>query len=989
MVRHTHGPCRRRLTPHRVLELFSGIGGHRFAFAYAGISAVFRPVDINTAANTVYAHNFPTGPTARQRKRAAHKNRQRNLEAKAQVGSEENKVVATCSIRRGKRKPLNSSANNTHSIRPLSIDIATAPLSLFYCGTESTPRRYDIWCLSPPCQPYTRKSLFARDSNDNRASALHRCLWALARLPPALLPSCLVLENVYNFETSSSCRQVLQVLKKRNYTYKLFLLSPRALGFPNERLRVFLVAILRNRRGGAFSMALGGGLSTRRMPPKRVARCKLSRRKTRPTNTVNTKTEHFDPEPSSISTASPVLSRDITTPTTRRSRFFQKMNRRISQRYPPPSDLFQANASWAPPTCSSYSGCFIMPALSPSVSHSLACSSPSSSSSASSSSASSSASLSACSSLPSSASSNLPWMPCLSSSSTALVPRNGTGRSNNNILFTDLKLEGLFFQPPIRSFLDASHDSFQMPSLSSSSPSFNSFPPSTVSVPPSTSSSLPPSSSFDFPMSAFSNSSSVFSPPSTGGGAVYPLVDSSSLPPTLHFTTGLAVPDKVLARPSSICFDVVTAGLDIACCQAATGKLKSTFWSTGNLETTGAFEEAAFDAEDETHLEKEKEKGGEKLHKGEKNGKNKKGEKEDKEDKGVNEDHSSISMCFTKSYGRYIDGTGSVWMPCVYGGMPPNDVARIVVGEGKYKHSEMVGDNAAINGHSLSACFSSKSGPSLLSLGYQGRLRYFHPDEIARLMGFKMIQNGIDCVGGARERSQRKRGTQGMRFEDKLSWAEQAKNGIERRADFSNARLDGKTNQCLESKIAHSVCTNSLWDLSHSNHVCLPRPGLHYCNPHSSRFCYNDIVAARTNRNAEETKSAYTSSNGQEQRGLPTTQTRSRPAFGDSNEAMHTCAAASSSARQSESGAAASHSSCRRSWRCLCVPFSFPGDLSLRSRWAMLGNSLNPQALGWLLRHCGVHTVKRQRRRTRRVAFECKPRPRVYDRNTDTEIFPL
>ena len=71
------------------------------------------------------------------------------------------------------------------------------------------------------------------------------------------------------------------------------------------------------------------------------------------------------------------------------------------------------------------------------------------------------------------------------------------------------------------------------------------------------------------------------------------------------------------------------------------------------------------------------------------------------------------SLCFTKAYGRYIDGTGSVYVL-------PSKLLE-----------------------------SSKDPGSYAMQDFYGSLRYFSPSEAARLLGFKLSASpGIDQTGG-------------------------------------------------------------------------------------------------------------------------------------------------------------------------------------------------------------------------------------------------
>lgn len=157
----------------RVLELYCGIGG--CAAALSGAAQVVAAVDVSRVALGVYAHNF------------AH--------------------------------PL----------------VAAAVESL----TAADLRRFraDLWWLSPPCQPFTRRGL-GRDLDDPRARGLVALLDHLARERPPYL----ALENVPGFETSRARARLLDVLERGGYTVAEQLLCPSELGMPNRRRRYYLVA---------------------------------------------------------------------------------------------------------------------------------------------------------------------------------------------------------------------------------------------------------------------------------------------------------------------------------------------------------------------------------------------------------------------------------------------------------------------------------------------------------------------------------------------------------------------------------------------------------------------------------------------------------------------------------------------------------------------------------------------------------------------------
>ncbi|XP_025895187.1 tRNA (cytosine(38)-C(5))-methyltransferase isoform X1 [Nothoprocta perdicaria] len=169
------------MAPLRVLELYSGIGGMHQALKDSCVSAeVVAAVDVNTLANEVYKHNFPSTP----------------LWAK--------------------------------TIEGITLK-------------EFDRLSFDMILMSPPCQPFTRIGLQG-DVSDPRTKSFLYILDILPRLQK--LPKYILLENVKGFESSSARHELLQTLQTCGFKYQEFLLSPTCLGIPNSRLRYFLIAKL-------------------------------------------------------------------------------------------------------------------------------------------------------------------------------------------------------------------------------------------------------------------------------------------------------------------------------------------------------------------------------------------------------------------------------------------------------------------------------------------------------------------------------------------------------------------------------------------------------------------------------------------------------------------------------------------------------------------------------------------------------------------------
>ncbi|XP_062336191.1 tRNA (cytosine(38)-C(5))-methyltransferase isoform X1 [Osmerus eperlanus] len=163
----------------RVLELYSGIGGMHYALKESGVAAeVVAAVDVNTTANEIYKHNFPSTPL------------------------------------------------RSKTIEGMTLD-------------DFDKFAFDMILMSPPCQPFTRIGLQG-DISDPRTKSFLYILDLLPRL--SKLPRFILLENVKGFETSSARDSLVSTLKDCGYTYQELMVSPTSLGIPNSRLRYFLIA---------------------------------------------------------------------------------------------------------------------------------------------------------------------------------------------------------------------------------------------------------------------------------------------------------------------------------------------------------------------------------------------------------------------------------------------------------------------------------------------------------------------------------------------------------------------------------------------------------------------------------------------------------------------------------------------------------------------------------------------------------------------------
>lgn len=174
----------------KVLELFCGIGG--LAAALDGRGRIVAAVDVNRAALAVYGENF------------------------------------------------------RHPIRPATIESLPA----------SELRRWDadLWWLSPPCQPFTRRGL-GRDAEDPRARPFLALLERLAELRPRYV----AIENVPGFQGSKVHALLRRTLNLAGYgAVDERLLCPSELGVPNRRQRYYLVASRERLRSPSRPAAAAG-----------------------------------------------------------------------------------------------------------------------------------------------------------------------------------------------------------------------------------------------------------------------------------------------------------------------------------------------------------------------------------------------------------------------------------------------------------------------------------------------------------------------------------------------------------------------------------------------------------------------------------------------------------------------------------------------------------------------------------------------------------
>ncbi|EPZ34169.1 S-adenosyl-L-methionine-dependent methyltransferase [Rozella allomycis CSF55] len=169
----------------RVLELFAGVGGMKIAYQMAfsdDKESTFEPIEILPAAITVY---------------------------------------------------------NTHSI---SKHRAKNIIGLKIHDVDN----FDMWTMSPPCQPYTKqKSSKELDLDDKRSDCFMHLLTLLRGVSKR--PTYIIVENVAPFyvRNGQGRMELLKVLKDLNYNISEYIINPKdSLNIPNSRNRYYLLARL-------------------------------------------------------------------------------------------------------------------------------------------------------------------------------------------------------------------------------------------------------------------------------------------------------------------------------------------------------------------------------------------------------------------------------------------------------------------------------------------------------------------------------------------------------------------------------------------------------------------------------------------------------------------------------------------------------------------------------------------------------------------------
>ncbi len=97
----------------------------------------------------------------------------------------------------------------------------------------------ELWWMSPPCQPYSRRG-HQHDIEDRRAASLLHLIEQIELVRPRTI----ALENVDGFASSQAFALLRDCLRRCNYSVMHRHICPTELGWPNRRPRFYLLASL-------------------------------------------------------------------------------------------------------------------------------------------------------------------------------------------------------------------------------------------------------------------------------------------------------------------------------------------------------------------------------------------------------------------------------------------------------------------------------------------------------------------------------------------------------------------------------------------------------------------------------------------------------------------------------------------------------------------------------------------------------------------------
>jgi tRNA (cytosine38-C5)-methyltransferase len=129
---------------------------------------------------------------------------------------------------------MNEHAN---SVYELNFGQRPCTTNILFLKKETVPH-VDLWMLSPPCQPYSRKGL--RLARDARSDSFLHLIELLVLLDEK--PRYLIVENVLGFESSRVYELLMNALAECHYQVETHIVNPINHGYPYSRPRLFVLA---------------------------------------------------------------------------------------------------------------------------------------------------------------------------------------------------------------------------------------------------------------------------------------------------------------------------------------------------------------------------------------------------------------------------------------------------------------------------------------------------------------------------------------------------------------------------------------------------------------------------------------------------------------------------------------------------------------------------------------------------------------------------
>ena len=143
------------------------------------------------------------------------------------VAKDDHEIACAIDINRSARTVYLANFSSPHQVQEIA-SITDDQLKKFAA---------DLWWMSPPCQPFTRRGL-QRDLKDPRTVPLVRLIKAIQSIRPLHV----AIENVIGFHDSQAFELLIQTLARCDYKVATAELCSSDFGLPNLRPRCFVAA---------------------------------------------------------------------------------------------------------------------------------------------------------------------------------------------------------------------------------------------------------------------------------------------------------------------------------------------------------------------------------------------------------------------------------------------------------------------------------------------------------------------------------------------------------------------------------------------------------------------------------------------------------------------------------------------------------------------------------------------------------------------------